>query len=169
MCIESAAGHHLLHVTQRPQIVQRVLSRYDEVGALSSGDRPGHIAKPGQLCTPARGCIERKSVRYADELVEIIKLPPEIILRDPWTADIVAQHDGNVACQRGLRAADDSFEDDVAVKLFYLRCVADRPVEQRVGQRRGDCRAEECAALAEQPEDLIIRFCAVLDRVDPVF
>lgn len=120
MCIESAAGHHLLHVPQRPQIVQRVLSRYDEVGALSGGDRPGHIAKPGQLCTPARGCIERKSVRYADELVEIIKLPPEIILRDSRAADVVAQHDGDVVCQRGLRTVDDALKDNIAVELLHL-------------------------------------------------
>ena len=165
MCVESAAGHHLLHVPQRPQIVQRVLSRYDEVGALSGGDRPGHIAKPGQLRTAARGRVERESVRYADELVEIIKLPPEIILRDPRAADVVAQHDGNVVRQRGLCALDDALKDNIAIELFHLRRVTDRPVEQRVGQRGGDCRAEECAALAEQPENLIIRFCAVLDRV----
>ena len=101
--------------------------------------------------------------------MEIKQLAPEIILGDPRTADVVAEHDGNVVGKRGLRAVDDALKDDRAVVLLDLSRVGDGTVKQRVGQGRRDRCAEKRAGIFEQAQDLRVRLCAVLDRIHAVF
>ena len=100
--------------------------------------------------------------------MEIEQLPPEIVLRDPWAADIVSEDDRNAVCQRRLRALDDAFKDDVAVVLLDLGGIGDAAVKQRVGKRGRERRAEKRTAAFEQLDHFIIRLCAVLDGVDAV-
>ena len=100
--------------------------------------------------------------------MEIKQLTPEIVLRDPRTAHVVAEHNGDPVLQRGLRAGDDALKDDVSVLLLDLGRVRHAAVKQRIGKGGGDRRAEESAVLPEQVDHLCVRLCAVLDRIHTI-
>jgi hypothetical protein len=72
--------------------------------------------------------------------MEVKEFPPEVVLRDPRTADIVSEDDGDVVGDGFFRTIDDSFENNVTIELLYLSCVGDGTVEQRIRQGRGQCR-----------------------------
>ena len=105
-----------LNMAQRAQIVQGIVLCDNQVGAESRRNRTRHIAESGKLRGVLCRGVERKRVGNAGILVEIEQLPPEIVLRDPWAADVVSEDDRNAVCQCRLRALDDAFKDDVARK-----------------------------------------------------
>ena len=122
-------------MAQRAQIVKGIVLCDNQVGAESRRNRARHIAEPGKLRGVFCRGVEREGVGNAGIFVEIEQLPPEIVLRDPWAADVVSEDDRNVVCQRRLRALDDAFKDDVAVVLLDLGGIGDAAVKQRVGKR----------------------------------
>ena len=100
--------------------------------------------------------------------MEIAQLAPEVVLRDPLAARVVAEHDGDAVRERGLRAGDHAVKDDAAVELLVLGQVRDRAVKARIRQRGRERRAQKCAPLLKQAQDLCVRRRAVLDGVDTV-
>ena len=101
--------------------------------------------------------------------MEVAQLAPEVVLRDPLAADVVAERDGNIVRQRGLRARDHALENHIAVELFDLGQVRNRAVKERVRQRGRERHAQERAPLVKQTQNFLVRLCAVLDGVHAVF
>ena len=124
MCIESAAGHHLLHVPQRPQIVQRVLSRYDEVGALSGGNAQKVIVarefsqdpKLLYASQPTRGVdvgatefIHERLLRSRDEGKAILLISSELSEVVGLSDRLVVMYEGEITGE--FRSADVTYEE----------------------------------------------------------
>ena len=100
--------------------------------------------------------------------MEVVQLPPEVVLGDPRAAHVVAQHHRDILLQRRLGAVDDALEHHVAVVLLHLRGVGDGPVKQRIGQGRGDGGTQKRPPLPEQPQDIRIGLGAVLNGIHAV-
>ena len=125
----AAVGNDHFDASQGGQILQRISLRDNHVRGLAGGDGSCAVANARHFGAPGGCGVERESVGNADVFVEIAELAPEVVLRDPGAADIVAEHDGDAVFQRSLRAGDDALKNDVAVLLIDLGCVRERTVK----------------------------------------
>ena len=101
--------------------------------------------------------------------MEVVQFTPEVILCDPWTADVISQHNRDVICQGCLRAVDDSLKYDISIVLLDLGRIREGAVKQSIWKSRRDSGAKECPAFLEKPDHVIVHLRAVLYGINPVF
>ena len=111
--------------------------------------------------------MEGEGVRDAAELVEIIDLPPHIVVGDIGAAGVGAQAHGNAPGQAGLGAVDDAVHDELSVILLRFRRAGDAAVKQRIGQGRRDGGDMAGLALFKQAKNLLVGPGTVLNGVYP--
>ena len=143
--------------------------RHNKVCALARLNGTGHISYSGQLCVAQGRRVEGELIAHTAILMEIAQLPPEIILGDVGTAHVIAQAHRDAVGKRGLCAFHHAVKHDLAVVLILFRGTGNRCIEQRIGQRRGDGRAQEGSPLLIQADRLIVHLCTVLDGIHPIF
>ena len=68
--------------------------------------------------------------------MKIIKFTPEIILCDPWAADIIAENNWDIICKSSFGTVNDSLKNNISVILFDFGCVGDGAVEECLRQSR---------------------------------
>ena len=129
-----------LYFAESTKILKRVFDGHDKIGGFAGLDSSGFGSDSGHF-GGAGGCgVKREGVGDADIFMDVKEFPPEVVLRDPRTADIVSEDDGDVVGDGFFRTIYDSFENNVTIELLYLSCVGDGTVEQRIRQGRGQCR-----------------------------
>ena len=101
--------------------------------------------------------------------MEVVQLTPKVVLCDPWTADVISQHNRDVICQGCLRAVDDSLKYDISIVLLDLGRIREGAVKQGIWKSRRDSGAEECSAFLEKSDHVIVHFSAVFDGINSVF
>ena len=83
----------------------------------------------GKLGTSPGRSIDSKGIGNTDILVEVVEFTPEVILRDPRTADIITQNNRDIMFQSCLCTGNDSLEYNIAIVLLYLCRIGDRTVK----------------------------------------
>ena len=136
MVDDRASGNHHIYVAERTQIIQRILRSDDQIGCFPLFNRSRDITDSGKFGASPGRRIECKCIRDTYVFVEVIKFTPEIVLRDPRAADIIAKYNRDIVCQCLLGAIYDSFEYDIAIKLLNFGRICDRAVEERIWQSR---------------------------------
>ena len=96
MIDDAASCHDHLEIPQSAKVFQRVPGGDDHICGFSFLDGSGDIPDTGELSASAGRGIYGERVGDADVSVEVVKLAPEVVLSDPWTADVIAENDRDI-------------------------------------------------------------------------
>lgn len=111
-----------LYFAESTKILKRVFDGHDKIGGFAGLDSSGFGSDSGHF-GGAGGCgVKREGVGDADIFMDVKEFPPEVVLRDPRTADIVSEDDGDVVGDGFFRTIYDSFENNVTIELLKLGC-----------------------------------------------
>ena len=101
--------------------------------------------------------------------MQVVKLPPGVVLGHVGTGGVRSNAHGNTGFQTGLSAAHNAVHYDFAVVLLQIRGVADGLVKKGKGQGRGDGGHKACSGFFEQVDGLLVRHGTMLNGVHAVF
>ena len=169
MAVQFAPGHYHGGAAQGAQVFQRVAGGHQKVGTEAGGQGAGHAAQAGNAGIALGGGVQGKGPGNTAVLVEIIDLPPHIIVGDEGAAGVGAKAHRDAVFQTGFGAGDDAVEDDAAVEPLGFGGAVHLRVKQGIGQGGGDGGHQSGPTAVEKLQHLPVRGGAVLNGVHPVF